>query len=267
MASRENQSRTFFAQSGINPDTVAHELAEMEPVLGNPEEIQRFLANVLQRFDGELGPGRSAGTFQLYPGSLADKIASKDPRLSFPMQVSFDGMPPPGVTLLGRNHPVVTTASEAVLGQALESSDPRFPRAGAYFTTAVTQRTAVLIVRLRYLINADAPQFAEEVVAAAFEAENDSIHWQSPMQEEALRLLQHAQVAANMPAPERTSHLHWALEKLQGKWAQPILEARVGALRDAHARLTQVASLATVSVTAHDPPDIIGCYVLVPAGV
>ena len=36
VANKENQTRTFFAQSGINPDTVAHELAEMEPVIGSP---------------------------------------------------------------------------------------------------------------------------------------------------------------------------------------------------------------------------------------
>ena len=267
MASKENRSRTFFAQRGINPDTVAHELAEMEPVLGSPEEIRRFLANALQRFDGELGPGRSAGVFRLQPGGLVSKITSRDPRLAFPMQVSFDGIPKPGVTLLSRNHPVVTATSEAVLAQALESNDSRFPRAGAFFTKAVTQRTAVMILRLRYLINADAPQFAEEVVAAAFQTEDDTLLWQSPLQEEALRLLQHAEIAANMPTPERVSHLKWALEQLQARWAEPILEERVTALRDAHERLTKAAKLTAVSVTAHDPPDIMGCYVLVPAGV
>ena len=267
VASKENQTRTFFAQSGINPDTVAHELAEMEPVMGSPEEIRRFLANALQRFEGELGPGRKAGTFRLQPGSLVSKITSRDPGLRFPMQVSFEGIPPSEVTLLGRNHPVVTTASEAVLGQALESSDSRFPRAGAFFTQEVTQRTAVLILRLRYLIQADAPQFAEEVVAAAFQTKEDALHWQSPLQGEALRLLQHTEIAANMPAPERATHVRWALEKLQAGWAEPILKDRVSALQDAHERLTKAAKLTAVSVTAHDPPDIIGCYVLVPAGV
>ena len=34
MASKENRARAYFAQQGIEPDEVARELAEMEPVLG-----------------------------------------------------------------------------------------------------------------------------------------------------------------------------------------------------------------------------------------
>ena len=264
MANKENESRSRFAQHAIKPDEVSRELAEMEPVLGSAEDIQRFLANAVQRFNGELRSTRTNGVFKLLPGDLDNRIAARDERLTFPMLVSFEGVPPPGVTLLGRNHPVVATAAEVVLAQALEGRDPQFARTGAIFTTAVRRRTAVLILRLRYLIEAESQQFAEEIVAAAFRRDGDSPHWLSPRQEEALRLLRDAKVAANMPAPERKEHVQWALGMLCRNWADDIVAERVSALEAAHARLRLAVKGTRTTVTPHPPPDIIGCYVLVP---
>ena len=266
MADKENKSRSRFAQHAIKPDEVSRELAEMEPVLGSAEDVQRFLANAVQRFNGELRPTRTDGVFKLLPGDLENRIAARAEQLTFPMLVSFEGVPPPGVTLLGRNHPVVATAAEVVLAQALEGSDPRFARTGTIFTSAVRRRTAVLILRLRYLIEAESQQFAEEIVAAAFRRDGGSLHWLSPGQEEALRLLRDARVAANMPAPERKEHVQWALEMLGRDWADEIVAERVSALEAAHARLRCAVKSAKTTVMPHPPPDIIGCYVLVPTG-
>ena len=176
VADQEEENRAYFAQHGIEPDIVNRELREMEPVLGSAADTQRFLTNALQRFNGELGFTRTPGVFRLHPGDLRDGIADRDSRLRFPMNVAFDGVPQPGVTLLGRNHPVVAAAAEAVLAKALEAQDPLFARAGAIVTAAVERRTAVLILRLRFLIQAsdgetESQQFAEEVVAAAFQGQ------------------------------------------------------------------------------------------------
>ena len=40
-AARERQSRTKYAQAGIQPDEVARELAEMRASLGTPGEVAR----------------------------------------------------------------------------------------------------------------------------------------------------------------------------------------------------------------------------------
>ncbi len=267
IANKEDRSRAYFAQRGIEPDEVARELTEMEPVLGSAGGVRRFLANAIQRFNGELRATKTDGVFQLLPGDLRDRIAARDPRLGFPMSVAFEGVPPPGVTLLGRNHPVVAAAAEVVLSQALEGSDSRFARSGAIFTRAVERRTAVLILRLRYLIEAESQQFAEEVVAAAFRGDGDGLRWLSPLQDEALRLLRDAEVAANMPQIERQEHVQWALGMLEGDWADGIVAERVFALESAHVRLRRAVKGSKAAVTPHPPPDVIGCYVLVPAGV
>ena len=275
-ADREEETRAYFAQHGIEPNVVDQELREMEPVLGSAADTQRFLTNALQRFNGELGSTRTAGVFRLHPGDLRAGIADRDSRLRFPMSVAFDGVPQSGVTLLGRNHPVVAVAAEAVLAKALEAQDPMFARAGTIVTTAVERRTAVLILRLRFLIQAsdggtESQQFAEEVVAAAFHGQGDGIRWLGDDpgggQDNALRLLEEAQPAANMSQSERNEHVRWALTSLQDGWDSDIIAQRAVALEAAHGRLRQAVPGSRTTVEPHRPPDIIGCYVLTPAGV
>ena len=137
-----------------------------------------------------------------------------------PLPVAFDGVPPDGVALLGRNHPAVATLSDAVLGRALSSSDPRFSRRGAVYTDAVKIRTAVAILRLRYLLEETTQQFVEEVVMAAFQRGANGIEWLRPFQQEALRLITTARVTANMSPPERQQQVEWALGMLDGQWFQ-----------------------------------------------
>ena len=276
VADQEEETRAYFAQHGIEPDAVARELRDMEPVLGAAADMRRFLTNALQRFNGELSPTNQVGVFSLNPGDLRDGITDRDGRLKFPMNVSFDGMPQNGVTLLGRNHPVASAAAEAVLGKALEAQDSRFARAGAIVTTQVERRTAVLILRLRFLIQtssaeAESQQFAEEVVAVAFEGRGGSISWLSEEldgdQNNALRLLAEAQPVANMSALERTENVRWALDRLQDGWHEDIIAQRAATLEAAHSRLRKSVPGGHATVVPHRPPDIIGCYVLTPSGV
>jgi hypothetical protein len=186
---------------------------------------------------------------------------------SFPLRVAFDGIPPEGVTLLGRNHPVVATITDAALARALSGRDRQFSRCGAIFTSAVSLRTAVLILRLRYLLEEDgAQQFAEEVVVAAFRRGDRGVEWLEPYQGEGLRLLRESEEAANMPTSEREGHIAWALDSLDGDWYEPIVAERVRVLEASHARLRSMVKARPLKVTPHTPPDILGCYVLVPAG-
>ena len=267
-ADRESRSRAYFAEHGIEPDEVARELNEMEPALGSEEDVRSFLANAIQRFNGELRPTRRHGEFQLLPGDLRDSMATSDDRLTFPLPVSFAGIPAPGVTLLGRNHPVITATSEAVLARAMDGRYPGFSRSGARFTKAVDRRTAVLILRIRYLIKAETDRFAEEVVPAAFHSDGDGIRWLYPLQDEALRLLRDAVPAANISDVERIEHVSWALGSLKNGWAEGIVSERATALEAAHNRLRgAVGGGHTAIVDPHLPPDVMGCYVLIPAVV
>lgn len=266
-ADREGKQRAYFAQQGIKPDEVARELEEMEPALGSAKDVQSFVANAIQRFNGELRETKRPGVFELHPGDLRDQMHVRAPQIrSFPLRVAFDGVPPDGVLLLGRNHPLVATLTDVVLARALTSGDERFSRCGAIYTDTVQTRVGVLVLRLRYLLEDVTQQFAEEVVVAAFRRSDNGLEWLQPMQEEALRLLQEANPVANMPQPEHEQHVAWALGMLNDAWYSEIVAERVRALEDSHARLRSVVKAKALKVTPHEPPDILGCYVLVPAG-
>ena len=85
--------------------------------------------------------------------------------------------------------------------------------------------------------------------------------------ENALRLLAEAQPVANMSPSERSEHVHWALARLQDGWDDDIVTQRAATLEAAHCRLRQTVPGGQATVEPHRPPDIIGCYVLTPAGV
>ena len=270
MAAREAETRNYFAQRGIEPDDVARELEETEPVLGSAEDLKRFVANAAQRFNGGLSETRTEGVYRLDPGDLQGRIAARDPEIRFPMSVSFEGVPRRGAIPLGRNHPAAAALAEAVLAEALEGNDPRFARAGAIFTRAVDIRTVVLVLRLRYLIeDQGARQFAEEAAVGAYRRDPDRPGRLVRIEEDGLRLLEEDEPATNMAPGEREEHVRWALGMLNGSgWDDGIVEERTAALEGAHRRLRRAVDGArgSASVKPHPPPDIIGCYVLVPAG-
>jgi hypothetical protein len=87
-----------------------------------------------------------------------------------------------------------------------------------------------------------------------------------PTEEEGLRLLREAQPSANIDRDERSRQVEWALGMLTGDWYAHIVGERAKTLADAHQRLRAAVKSKALRVTPHEPPDILGCYVLVPTG-
>jgi hypothetical protein len=44
------------------------------------------------------------------------------------------------------------------------------------------------------------------------------------------------------------------------------VDTRVKELQESHARLRKLTRAGTLAVSPHTPPDVLGCYVLVPIG-
>ena len=269
-AEQEGRNRAWFAQESIQAEDVDRELREMEPALGTDRDILAFVRNAIQRFNGELrrtGDG-SGNVFDLHPGDLADTMSRRGGGLKFPLRVSFCDAPYTRATRLGRNHPVVAALSDAALSAALDGRDGLFRRCGAVLTNAVSRRVFVTLLRLRYRIDEGGnEQFAEEVVAAAFERVRGKIEWLRPYQERALGLLSDTEATGNMPADEARNHVAAGLRLLDGDdWAEPIVSERREALADSHRRLRGMIGGAKVRIQPHRPPDIIGIYALAPDG-
>jgi superfamily II DNA or RNA helicase len=266
-AEREARDRAYFSQHGIQPDEVAQEIDAADPVLGDAAAVEHFVANAAQRLGGTLRPTGRTGVYELHPGALRGTLEGRGYR--FPLAVTFTGPGDERTEYLGRTHPVVAGYCDRVLGAALgPEPDERFARCGASFTRAVTLRTGVVLLRLRYLLHERVEEFAEEVVLAAFQRREGRLVWLDPFDSAARELMDQAEPAANMPAGERAEHVAWALQFLQDQpdWAAPILAWRQAQLQASHNRLRKLVRAATLDVRPHTPPDILGCWVLVPVG-
>jgi hypothetical protein len=166
---------------------------------------------------------------------------------------------------------VATTlaGADAVLGAAFAPApDPRFARSGAVFTRNVRQRTAILLLRLRYLLREQADEFAEEIVLTAFQRRDSQLSWLEPLGDAARSLLEQARPVGDMPLAERADHVAWTLDFLarDERWYAPILSGRVEQLQASHTRLRRLVKAGRLRIEPREPPDVLGCYVLVPAG-
>ena len=267
-AAREEHDRAYFAQHGIQPDMVARELEAVDPVLGDQEAVQRFLANAAQRFNGRLDNTGKNGVYRLIPGDLESRLANLF-GYSFPLEVTFDRLADKRAEYLGRTHPLIEFYCQEVLGRAFAPEpDELFARAGAMFTDAVSWRTCLLLVRCRYLLKEVVEEFAEEVVVVAFQRQEGRLVWLKPLEEAGRRLLEAARrPVADMPREERLFHISWALEMLQEEgWYAPLVEWRSHKLQESHQRLRSLVEAPPLAITPHLPPDVLGCYVLVPVG-
>jgi superfamily II DNA or RNA helicase len=267
-ADKEKRQRGYFAQQGIQPDEVAREIEATDNVLGDTRACQRFLADALQRFGGRLDPTSKDGVFTLKPGHLGAKLAAAADE-ELPLAVTFDRRKDESAHYLGRTHPLVSLVCDAVLGEAFgPEPDDRFARAGAMYTDAVGHRTVLLLLRFRYLLREQVEEFAEEIVLSAFQRRGDALKWLDPLDTAGRVLAAEASPVANIPTPERIEQVTWALEFLKNKedWHAPLVEWRVDELQAAHTRLRKLLKAPTLDIRPHMPPDILGCFVLVPAG-
>jgi len=267
-AEREKSRRGFFTQHGVQPDEVAREIEATDAVLGDPQAVRRFLADALQRFGGNLGPAKGKeSVFMLSVGTLKPKVQDFAANGEFPIAITFDRRKDDEALYLGRTSPLVARVCDAVLGEAFSlEGDERFARAGAMFTDAVAQWTALMLLRFRYRLVEATEEFAEEIVLAAFERSGDGPHWLEPYAAAGRDLAEKALPKANISREERTTHVQRALHLLRDdpKWFRPILDWRVAELDAAHERLRALLKERPLKIHPHIPPDILGCFVLVP---
>ncbi len=263
-AASEKEERAYFAQRAIKPDEVAAEIEATDRVLGEPDAVRRFMTEVAQRFNGYLRRLKKTGMFSFHPGDLKERFAQLDFE-EFPAAAVFDRRIDPDALYLGRTTPIVEEACHAVLARALsQNADSNFARAGAQFSDAVARRTALVLLRIRYLLREEVEEFAEEVVMAAFEQRRNQLEWLTPLSEHANALVESRPAGGNMPITERSAHVQWALDLAAAPGAyDAILGERRGEIEAAHNRLRGMLRLKPLEVTAHEP-DILGCYVFVP---
>ena len=271
----ERRSRARFAQNVIRPEEVAPEWQRWRALLGGPDQVRRFVERAMSRLDAPLEPAKAdtaRAHLDALPSAVSERLAARG--LTGSVRLTFVEPAPAGTEMIGRNHTLPATLAEALLEGALDpGSSPMQPlgRVGAWPTPGVKTLTTLLLLRLRHKLTVHARRerllLAEEAGALAFEA---AAAEPKLVAEAALNLLEHPAGGGLAPVA-RERLLAQARERVAGVFATAVTtnaRARADELAHDHARVrAALPGLSRVSVEPVLPVNVIGIYVLVPAGI
>ena len=270
----ERRSRARFAQNTIKPEEVIPEWQRWRDLLGSPDQVRRFVERSMSRLDAALEPRKNAtmrAHISALPSAVTERLAARG--LEGTIRVAFEEPPPSGAEMVGRSHPLPATLAEMLLEGALDPSSgpvPSLGRAGTWPTPAVKTVTTVALLRLRYKLivrgRNERMLLAEEATTLAWDASQTKI----VLTAEAARTLLDQPAQSDLAQVARQRLIGKAIEQLPTMLDGPIAayaHERAQVLANDHARVRAAAAgSARVAVEAVLPPDVIGLYVLVPAG-
>lgn len=271
----ERRSRARFAQNAIKPEEVAPEWRRWRELLGGPDQVRRFVERAMSRLDAplEIGKGDMAQAhLTALPSAVAERLASRG--LEGSIRLAFEEPVPVNTEMVVRSHPLPATLAEALLEGALDPTSSPLPplgRMGAWPTPAVKVMTIVALLRLRYKLTVHGRRerllLVEEAGAVAFEGTGER---PAATGEAARAFLDHAadgdlaEVARSRLLSQARQRIEAALDGAVATHARD----RAGVLAEDHNRVRAAGiTVPKVSVEPVLPVDVVGLFVLVPAGV
>lgn len=281
-AEKEKQSQTMFAQRTIHPDEVKEAMDAARRSLGEPGDVNGFVADALTELGALLTTTPTGFTADLsqVPVQVTEALTATDGR---PVTTYYNDLPAPReAAVLQRTDPTVTALANYVLNSALDGSlapkERPAKRAGILTTNDVEKQTVALLMRFRthlVLPSASGPRttLAEEARVVAFRGRPTDPEWLTPVEVEQLLA---ATPTANTPAdvaenllaavisalPVVQKHLGAQAEVLAAQLEEDHVSVRVAARGERAGAL----SVRGLSVRAQLPPDVLGVYVYRPAG-
>jgi hypothetical protein len=279
-AERERTNRTRFAQRALKPAEIQSELDAVDQVLGDPNLVQRFVTETLQRLGIPLKPDPRVPNRWILEAHLVENTPNLPaairnalphlPRGQKRWYFSFVSPTPEGAVYLGRNHPLVQTLAHYLFELSMAGgSNALVNRCGAIATREVSRPLALYLLRQRYLLHQPnrVPQLAEECRLLALALENPS---EAMGHEAALELFEKATPSANLPPDAKTRWLQRALERWHDgalhTHYHAHLQQRLHTLQESHRRLRQtlLQSHHALQLEPQNPPDLIGILTLIP---
>ena len=275
-AERSKRTRTMFAQEAIRTDVAANWIDACQSI-GRTVDVERFVTRAVETLGGIVKPVEKAGGRTV----LAIDLAATDPafRAGLPegLPDRFDAvfeLPHVEKTiLLSRTHPFVEALASHLVGTAIDDpASAKAARSGAIRTKAVAKRTTLLLIRLRFHIlrsvGGDTRELlAEECCIVGFEGAAEQAVWLAPEQAEALLT---ATPDANI-APEQSREFVGkvvAAAPALAPWLDAFAAERAKALLAVHRQLRDESRTKGLKydVRPQLPADVLGVYVLLPAG-
>lgn len=267
----ERRSRARFAQNAIKPEEVAPEWKRWRELLGDSAEVRRFTERAMSRFNAPLEATKGGARAHLahLPKAVSERIAARG--LEDTIRITFDEPATQRFELVTRCHPLPSTLAEALLEGALDrSSEESLGRLGCWTTTGVQVMITVVLLRLRFKLTVHGKRerllLVEEANAVAFAAGDAPV-----LSGEAARALLEAPAASNLAETARDRLVGQARVRIAAAQTTTIADyaqQRVEVLAQDHARVRAAGvNVSRVSVEAVLPADVVGLFVLVPAGV
>ncbi len=268
-------NRSIFAQRRLKPEDVLPEWRKSAAVLGGEADVERFVSRAAAKLGAPLETVR--GHFKLLTEHLPQPIRERlnAEGIEGTLRIDFHQPAAQGALFIHRTHPLVVVLADTLLERALDatngaSDDSSVARAGAAFVGNVQLKTTVLLLRMRHQLSVTHGSQTrlilceESVVVASAGATAFEL-----LAADQARELLGSEAIRNMPPPLRDRQLQMALDGLPA-W-QPQLEAiakeRAQELLQDHRRVREAADAkGTYQVTASLPVDVMGVYVLIPAG-
>lgn len=269
-ADREKRSRTVFAQETIDPREVADELAAARQGAGSGPEVRAFAIEALKASKAVVSDNGVVDVdLAEAPRALRDAMG-----LDARLRAAFDLPVKTGVTYLSRTHPVVEGLATHVLDTALDPEAGGVARrCGVIRTRAVQRRTTLLLLRLRYHLittrsGKEEPLLVEDAALAAFTGQAEDPTWLDSAAAEALLAAKPEQNVT----PNEAAHFITQVLRAKKAWLPHLEELahdRGKAILDAHIRVRTATKQRGVRhrVEPSLPVDVLGLYVLLPAGV
>ena len=270
-AEREKRSKTKYAQDAIHPDEVAREVDAARAALGTHRDVAHFTIEALRALGASVTTtesGWEAVTTTL-PVGLRDALPAGHRE---PLPMHTDHPVPRGHALLARTDPHIEAVARHVLDAALDPAlDGRVAsRAGVARTSAVGQRTTLLLVRFRFHLDLPSRSGTRQVVTEearflGFGGAPNQADWLEPNEVDRLLL---AKADANVAGDQAADLLERvvaaapsitpALEEVADRLAEELL--------DAHRRVRAGAGVARrgLAVAAQKPVDLLGLYIWLP---
>ncbi|MBD2512118.1 DEAD/DEAH box helicase family protein [Nostoc muscorum FACHB-395] len=265
---REKTNRTRFAQRAIKPEQVEQELIDSDQILGNEQDVERFVLSACDRISCSLIKRKQGWLLSQPPDFLKSTLGDKLRLLSFTTPT------PEGVEYVGRNHPLVEGLARYILEDALShTNEPIAARCGFTTTNAVQKRTTLLLVRLRHLLDSSKRSIetrnttsllAEECAVIGFTGSPSSPSWLTQL--EATSLLQQAKPVSDVTKAIKQVEIADLLQRLEE--LQPDLEKfareRAEELLQSHRRVRTMTQEGRIRVTPQLPMDVLGIFILQP---
>jgi superfamily II DNA or RNA helicase len=258
---RDRKSRTRFAQHAISPAEVQQELVEVEQIMGSEADVERFVRSACDRLNHPL-KRKQAGWLLPQPPQCLHSVLGDAPR-----SISFQFPAPAGAEYIGRNHPLVEGLAHHLLEQALSARpDAVASRCGFVVTRGVQQRTTLLLLRLRHLMESrkQVPLLAEECLLVGFTGAPTDPQWLAP---DVVRpLLQSIEPSTDLPIAFKVREVERLLEQfdqMQGALAA-IAQERAEVLAQSHRRVRDLTHEGVLQIKPQLPMDILGVYILQP---